>query len=68
MLYDDNETRFKGAKLVLTPNHKESNVTNSTPATPASPTKVLKEATVVRDEDTSKYYSRGRSNRTFDCV
>ena len=52
MLYDDNETRFKGAKLVLTPN-KES-VTAATPVTPVTPSKTMKKATIVRDEEPSK--------------
>ena len=54
MLYEDNETRFKGAKLVLTPNHQETKSTPTTPATPVTPGKKLKEATVVRDDDASK--------------
>ncbi|XP_063682103.1 uncharacterized protein LOC134816972 isoform X2 [Bolinopsis microptera] len=55
MLYEDNETRFKGAKLVLTPNHQESKTAPTTPATPVTPGKKLKEATVVRDYDANVY-------------
>jgi hypothetical protein len=52
MLYEDNETRFKGAKLVLTPDHKGSSVT--TPGTPVTPSKTMKEATLIRDDDASE--------------
>ena len=46
MLYEDDETRFKGAKLVLTPDRKGAE--RSTPP-PVTPTRVFKQATVVRD-------------------
>lgn len=53
MLYDDNETRFKGAKLVLTPNKDSTSAT--TPITPVTPSKTMKKATIVRDDEPSKY-------------
>ncbi|KAL5253883.1 hypothetical protein ACHWQZ_G013595 [Mnemiopsis leidyi] len=53
MLYDDNETRFKGAKLVLTPN--KDSATATTPITPVTPSKTMKKATIVRDDEPNVY-------------
>ena len=55
MLYEETETRFKGAKLVLTPDRSQDAGKRGPPSPSPSPslpfTNPLKAATVIKDEE-----------------